>query len=144
MSIKKADVGLTFGAFEHFHHGHVNLLKNAKKMCKKLIVCVSNDEYIETKKGHTPLLDYKKRQVVVSAIRYVDTVDRQSLKFSKKDAIKKYRPDVLFVGDDWTPETYGGEGLGVPVIYLPHTEEVSSTLIRLGIKNLKEKKRKND
>ena len=130
MSDKKYVVGLTFGAYEHFHYGHVNLLKNAKKLCNKLIVCVSDDEYIKEHKKHHPLQTYKKRAMVVGAIRYVDAVDRQGLRFSKKEAIKKHRPDVLFVGDDWTPDTYAGEGLGVPVIYLPHTKEISSTIIK--------------
>ena len=137
MSNKKAAVGLTFGAFEHFHHGHVNLLKNAKKMCEKLIVCVSDDEYIETKKGHMPLLNYEKRVIVVAAVRYVDVVDKQGLGFSKEDAIKKHKPNLLFVGNDWTPKTYTGEGLGVPVVYLQYTKEVSSTIIRLGLDKLK-------
>lgn len=127
---KKYNIGLTFGAFEHFHHGHVNLLKNAKKMCNKIIVCVSDDEYIGTYKNHKPLQSWQQRKMVVEAIKYVDKVDKQSKNFSKADAVKKYNPDVLFVGNDWNPKTYTGEGLGVPVIYLPYTDGISSTKIK--------------
>ncbi len=127
---KKYDTGLTFGAFEHFHYGHLNLLRNAKKLCDKLIVCVSDDEYIKTHKNYKPILSWEKRKVVVEAIQYVDKIDKQSKNFSKADAVKKYKPDVLFVGDDWTPQTYSGEGLGILVIYLPHTKGISSTAIK--------------
>lgn len=133
----KYKLGITFGAFEHFHHGHVNLLKNAKKLCDRLIVCVSDDEYILKKKGHHPLLICKKRLIVVKAIRYVDGVDIQSLGFDKQAAVAKYHPDVVFVGDDWTPATFSGEGLGVSVIYLPYTKGVSSTWIREKLGNKK-------
>lgn len=134
---KKYDVGITFGAFEYFHYGHVNLLKNAKKFCNKLIVCVSDDEYIKTHKNHTPAMSWMERKTVVEAIKYVDRVEKQSNKFSKADAVKKHKPDVLLVGNDWTPETYTGEGLGVPVIYLPYTKSISSTKLRLILGNKK-------
>ncbi len=127
---KKYNIGLTFGAFEHFHHGHLNLLRNAKGFCSKLIVCVSDDEYIKTYKNHAPIFSFEERKVVIEAVKYVDKVDRQSINFSKADAVKKYKPDVLFVGDDWNKKTYKGEGLGVPVVYLPHTKGISSTKIR--------------
>ena len=72
----------------------------------------------------------KERMWIVEHNKYVDGVDVQSFLFGKKEAIKKYKPEVLFVGDDWTPQTYTGEGLGVPVVYLKHTDGISSTLLR--------------
>lgn len=53
----------------------------------------------------------------------------------KKKLIEDYQPDVIFVGDDWTPATFSGEGLGVPVVYLPHTDGISSTEIE-NVENL--------
>ena len=48
--MRKYKVGITFGAYELFHIGHLNLIKQAKRLCDKLIVCVSDDEYIKVKK----------------------------------------------------------------------------------------------
>ena len=127
---KKYNIGLTFGAFEHFHYGHVNLLKNAKVFCNKLVVCISDDKYVEIHKNHKPILSLRKRKIILESIKYVDKVDRQSCDFTKIDALKKYNAEVLFVGDDWGPQTYAGEGLGVPVIYLPYTRGISSTKLR--------------
>ncbi len=137
MKKDKLKIGLTWGAFDIFHIGHLNLLKNAKNKCDILIVCVSDDEYIKKVKEYEPFASLEDRLKAIRNIEFVDCVDIQSLKFTKEEAIKKYKPDVLFVGDDWTSKTYKGEGLGVSVAYLPHTKGISSTL-KQAIKNLKD------
>ena len=108
---KKYKIGLAFGAFDVFHDGHSNLLKNAKKICDKLIVCISTDGYILHVKGHLPAIPSKYRKLTVEVQLSVDEVGIQSLSFTKKCAVRKYRPDVLIVGNDWDPKTYTGEGL---------------------------------
>jgi len=127
---KYYEKGLTFGAFDMFHYGHLLLLENAKSFCKILTVCVSSKDYIEKYKGKSPIIPLDQRIKIVSSIKFVDGTDIQTLESDKKKLIDKHRPDVLFVGDDWTPDTYSGEGLGIPVVYLPHTDGVSSTKIR--------------
>lgn len=125
---KKKKIGLTFGTFDMFHIGHLNLLKNCKKYCDILLVSVTTDEYIKKFKGRKPIFPWADRCRIVGAIKYVDKI---IIPLDEKDdksiAIKKYKPDVLFVGSDWQPGTYTGEGLGVPVIYLPHTDNISTT-----------------
>jgi len=128
--MKKYNIGITFGAFEIFHIGHLNIIKNAKKQCHKLIVCVSTDEYIYKKKKHKSVTLLEDRLSIIKSIKYVDIVDIQSLTFGKKEAIKKYKPEVIFVGNDWTPKTFTGANLGIPVVYLPRTQGISSTKIR--------------
>ena len=128
--MKKYKRGITFGAFEIFHQGHYNLLKNAKAQCEELIVCVSDDEYIKKHKGHIPVILYPLRKEIVRGIKFVDRVDIQCDMATKKNLVYYWEPDVIFVGDDWTPETFGGEGLGVPVVYLPRTKGISSSQLR--------------
>jgi glycerol-3-phosphate cytidylyltransferase len=128
--MKKYKLGITFGAFELLHYGHVNLIKQAKSQCEKLLVCVSDDEYIRRKKLHEPVVLFNLRIQMVSALRYVDGTFCQSLDFGKSDIVDLFQPDVIFVGNDWTPETFTGEGLGVPVVYLDRTKGVSSTQLR--------------
>lgn len=128
--MKKYNVGITFGAYELFHIGHLNLLKQASLLCDQLIVCVSDDEYIEKVKGHKAVISLEDRREILKSVRYVDIVDVQRLSYGKKELIEKYSVDVIFVGNDWTPETFSGEGLGVPVIYLDRTQGISSTKLR--------------
>jgi glycerol-3-phosphate cytidylyltransferase len=126
--------GITFGAYEYLHLGHIFLIQHAKGMCDRLIVCVSNDQYIKEKKGHLPEFSWHERVTALSSIREVDMVGIQSLEFGKKEAINFYKPDVIFVGDDWSPSSFSGEGLGVPVVYIPRTDNISSTKLRNGRK----------
>ena len=129
MLVKKNKVGLTFGCFDMFHYGHMNLLIRAGLQCDILVVCISDDEYMLKHKGKKAILPFKEREKHVSWHKSVFIVDKQTLKFGKKEAIEKYNPDVLFVGDDHKDD-YGGAGLGIPVVYLPHTDKISSTIIR--------------
>jgi len=138
--MKKYKRGITFGAFEIFHQGHYNILKNAKEQCEELIVCISDDEYIKGVKGHSPEICFELRRAIVRACKFVDRVGIQSEYHTKKKNVEVWQPDVIFVGDDWTPKTFKGEGMGVPVVYLPRTPNISSSKIRGNVVKLKNDK----
>lgn len=128
-------IGYTTGVFDMFHIGHLNILKNAKKQCDYLIVGVSTDELVRTEKGRSPIITYEDRFEIVKAIRYVDEVVPQINK-NKLAAWEKYHFHKMFVGSDWkgTPAWNGFEKqfepLGVEIIYLKHTDGISSTALR--------------
>lgn len=140
---KKYKVGLSFGAYCPLHYGHINLFYNAKKLCEVLIICISTDNYIKKYKHYNSPVPWNERKFHVESVRWVDKVDRQSLTFGKKEAVAKYKPAVLLVGDDWSPKTYSGMNLGVPVIFLPRTKGISSTMIRENGMNITLDKIKN-
>lgn len=122
--------GLTWGVWDLLHVGHVRLLWRARLECDELLVGVTTDEYALARKGRLPVIPYEQRCEMLLALSSVTDVFPQSAKLTKAWAVKEYAPDVLFVASDWTPSTYEGEGLGVPVRYLPRTEGVSSSVIR--------------
>lgn len=126
-------VGYTTGVFDLFHIGHVNLLRNARSMCDKLIVGVTTDELVAYK-HKVPVIPFQERIEIVRACRFVDVaVPQESL--DKYLAWEKIRFNVLFVGDDWhqNPKWKDLEealaGHGVEVRYFPYTKSTSSTLI---------------
>lgn len=121
-------MGMTFGGFDLCHIGHINLLKQAKSRCDYLIVCVSSDEYMKVVKRVIPLLPYKHRVHLVRLTKYANKIIKQDVD-SKEHIINKYKPDLLFVGSDWTKNTYGGQRY-CKVEYLKHTKGVSSTWYR--------------
>jgi glycerol-3-phosphate cytidylyltransferase len=126
-------IGYTTGVFDLFHIGHVNLLRNAKSLCDRLIVGVTVDELVEYK-GKKSVIPFDERIQVVRACKYVDTVIPQTC-IDKIEAIKKINASLLFVGDDWykaqswTQMENQLNQLNCDVIYFPYSQGTSSTLI---------------
>ena len=96
-------IGYTTGVYDLFHIGHLNLLKNAKGMCDKLIVGVTVDELVSYK-NKKAFIPYDERVEMVRSCRYVDAVVPQ-YNMDKLEMCRKLGASYLFVGDDW----YGTE-----------------------------------
>lgn len=128
-------VGYTTGVFDMFHIGHLNILRRAKEQCDYLIVGVSTDELVQHDKNKTPIIPFNERCRIVEAIKYVDQVVPQENK-NKKEAWLKHHFKKMFVGSDWegTPQWQKYEEefspLGVEIVYLSHTEGISSSILR--------------
>lgn len=126
-------IGYTAGVYDLFHIGHLNLLKNAKGMCDKLIVGVTTDDLV-TYKGKHAMIPFEDRLEIVRSIKYVDAVVPQS-DMDKLTMCKKLRASYLFVGDDWYATEKWNEyeiecaEIGIKIIYFPYTKGISSTLI---------------
>lgn len=127
-------IGYTTGVFDMFHIGHLNILRRAKEQCDYLIVGISTDELVQEEKNKIPIIPYKERVEIVSSIRYVDKVVVQPDK-NKVGAWERYHFNKMFVGSDWqgTPQWDKFEEemkpLGVEIVYIPHTDGTSSTLL---------------
>ena len=133
--MKKYKIGYTTGVFDLFHIGHLNILQRAKEMCETLVVGVTTDELCYERKKKYPIIRFDERVAIVSAIKYVDRVVAQK-NMDKLAAVKEYGANVVFVGSDWqgTPQWNEYEKqlteVGCDVIYLPHTDGTSSTILR--------------
>ena len=92
-------IGYTTGVYDLFHIGHLNLLKNAKGLCDKLIVGVTVDDLV-TYKGKRAFIPFEDRIEIVRSCKYVDAAVPQ-YDMDKLTACKKLGATVLFVGDDW-------------------------------------------
>ena len=134
-------IGYTTGVYDLFHIGHLNLLKNAKAMCDKLIVGVTTDELVQYK-GKKAFIPFEDRIEIVRSIKYVDAVVPQ-YDMDKLTACKKLGATILFVGDDW----YGTEKWeqydktlaedGIKIIYFPYTKGISSTKINEALNRIR-------
>lgn len=137
----KKIIGYTAGVFDLFHIGHLNILRNSKAMCDKLIVGITTDELSLSTKNKIPVIPYNERAEIVRSIKYVDLVIPQE-NLDKLEQFKKLKFDIMFVGDDWYQNQKWKETeilfkkLGIKIIYFPYTKTTSSTLI----KNMIEKK----
>lgn len=131
----KYKIGYTTGVFDMFHIGHLNILKRAKEQCEKLVVGVTTDELCLERKNKLPVIPYEERAEIVKAIRYVDEVVPQR-DMDKLAMVDKIHFDAVFVGSDWQGTDAWNEyerqfnERGVNVVYLPHTDGISSTILR--------------
>lgn len=132
-------IGYTTGVYDMFHIGHLNILRRAKEQCDFLIVGVSTDELVKHDKNKTPIIPFEERCKIVEAIKYVDQVVPQYDK-NKFGAWEKYKFHKMFVGSDWQgTEAWNHfeeqfKPLGVEIVYLSHTDGISSSILREKIK----------
>lgn len=130
---KKRVIGYTTGVYDLFHIGHLNLFKNAKGMCDKLVVGVTVDELV-TYKGKHAMIPFNDRIEIVRSCKYVDAAVPQ-YDMDKLTACKKLGASILFVGDDWynTPKWKNYEKefkkANIKIVYFPYTKGISSTKI---------------
>jgi glycerol-3-phosphate cytidylyltransferase len=119
---------ITYGTFDLFHYGHVNLLRRAKALGDYLIVALSTEKFnqIKNKTAHFP---YEERKRILEAIRYVDQVIPEENWEQKISDIKKYDIDVFVMGDDWTGK-FDFLKEYCEVVYLPRTKGISTTKIK--------------
>ena len=126
-------IGYTTGVYDLFHVGHLNLLKNAKGMCDKLIVGVTVDELVAYK-GKQAMIPFEDRIEIVRSIKYADAAVPQ-YDMDKLTACKKLGAKFLFVGDDWYATDKWREyekkfeQEGISIVYFPYTKGISSTQI---------------
>lgn len=120
---------ITYGTFDLLHYGHINLLKRAKDLGDYLIVGLSTDEF-NLQKDKTSYFDYQQRKILLESIRYVDLVIPEISWEQKREDVKKYYADIFVIGDDWEGKFDFLKDEGVEVVYLPRTEEISTTQIK--------------
>lgn len=131
MKKKNQIVGYTSGVYDLFHIGHLNILRNAKSLCDKLIVGVTVDELVSYK-GKKAMIPFEERIEIVRNIKCVDAAVPQT-DIDKYKMWQRLKFDVLFVGDDWfgAPKWKSMEAklkkVGVRVVYFPYTKGVCST-----------------
>lgn len=126
--MKKEKIVLTYGTFDMFHIGHLNLLNRLKSLGDKLIVAVSTDEF-NSIKGKKTLIPFEQRALIVQNIKCVDMVISEKKWEQKIDDIKKYNVDIFAIGDDWQGKFDFLKDY-CEVIYLPRTQNISTTELK--------------
>ena len=135
------NIGYAAGAFDLFHIGHLNILREARRHCDHLVAGVVSDEMLELTKGRRPIIPLSERVEIVSHIDYVDQVHVETVA-DKLSTWKEVRFNTFFKGDDWKGTTRGQDlerrftEVGVRIQYFPYTMHTSSTQLREVLKIL--------
>jgi len=128
-------IGFLPGSYDLFHIGHLNILRNSKKMCECLIVGVLTDELVKYFKGKAPYIPFAERIAIVKDIKYVDEVIEINYgNVGKMDAWRQLHYDCHFAGSDhrsdFIAEKMQLEAVGAEMVFLPYTISTSSTQIK--------------
>lgn len=121
-------VVLTYGTFDLFHIGHLNLLNRLRDLGDYLIVGVSTDQFNEGK-GKRTIVSFEDRLKIVSALKCVDLTIPEYSWSQKVEDIKKYGVSIFGMGHDWEGK-FDSLNKHCEVVYLPRTEGISSTELK--------------
>jgi glycerol-3-phosphate cytidylyltransferase len=134
-------IGYAPGAYDLFHIGHLNLLRQAKEQCDFLIAGVVTDDVLTKYKGVTPTIPLKERREIVRNVRFVDAAV-PALTNDKVEIWNELHFNVLFKGDDWRGTEKGQKlerdfaALGVEVVYFKYTAATSSSALRRTLRDI--------
>ncbi len=119
------------------HHGHINLINEAKKH-GKLIIGLLTDKAI-SKNKRIPLLTYNQRKKIIESINGVSEVVPQ-YEWDYCNNIIKIKPDIMVHGDDWKIGKADQElrsktiktlkKINAKLIEIPHTKNISSSTMQ--------------
>ena len=116
--------GITFGAFDLFHAGHVLMLQEAKTVCDYLIVCIQTDPSIDRKSKNTPVQSLIEREIQVTACKYVDEVLVYETEADLLKILEETDWDVRILGDEYKDKEFTGRDEYLDKCYFnkrPHT-----------------------
>lgn len=125
---------LTYGTFDLFHIGHLNLLQRLRDMGDRLIVGVSTDEF-NALKGKQTIVRHDDRLRIVQGLKCVDLAIPENAWEQKADDIRKHDVAIFGIGADWKGHFDELETL-CEVVYLPRTRGISSTEIKQAMRAL--------
>jgi len=125
---------LTYGTFDLFHIGHLNLLRRLKELGTNLIVGVSTDEF-NSSKGKKTIIPFEDRIQIVQSMEFVDLAIAEDNWDQKKNDIEKYKVDTFGIGDDWKGK-FDELKQYCEVVYLPRTNGISSTALKKNLQAL--------
>lgn len=128
---------LTFGVFDYFHIGHLNLFKQCKKYGDYLIVAVQDERYILKYKPEARILYSTEQRVeLLEALSIVDKVVVYDI--VSVDTLQKIDFDILALGEDHIGDRFNNitkwcEENGKEVVRLKRTQGISSSQIKRGL-----------
>jgi rfaE bifunctional protein nucleotidyltransferase chain/domain len=119
----KVTVGVTSGAFDIVHPGHISFLEDASRQCDFLVAIIASDRTVKEQKGaEKPYITELKRAQTIAAIGTVDAVIISDEKYHET-ILRALRPEILFKGDDYKGVRIMGAELAGNVVLIPCAEK---------------------
>ena len=132
--------GITFGAFDLFHAGHVLMLEEAKTVCDHLIVCIQSDPSLDREEKNKPVQSIIEREIQVSGCRFVDEVIIYDTEADLLNIIGQVDWDVRIIGEEYKDKDFTGRDQTLKRCYFnkrPHTFSSSELRERVSKEHFK-------
>ena len=125
-------VGVTVGAFDLCHAGHILMFKEAKDVCEFLIVGLHSDPSLDRPEKHKPIMSLEERKIILEGIRYIDELFIYDTEAQLYEILKENRHgfDVRIIGADWKGKDYTGHDLPLEMYFNTRDHGFSTTELR--------------
>ncbi|HIM82173.1 MAG TPA: glycerol-3-phosphate cytidylyltransferase [Nitrososphaerales archaeon] len=133
-------VGITFGAFDLCHYGHILMFKECKEHCDYLIVGVQSDPSLDRSEKNKPIQSHEERAGVVESLRYVDEIRLYDRESDVVDLLKEIKPDVRILGADHEGTKFTGHDLPIKCVFNSRDHGFSTSELRKRIYSAEKEK----
>ncbi len=132
LDIKK---GITAGAFDLLHAGHVAMFEEAKSVCDHLTVAIQLDPSIDRSEKNPPVQSIVERQIQVKAIRWVDDIIVYNREEELRDILNTLPLNIRIIGAEYKGKPFTGNDIcrdrGIEIYYNSREHTFSSSELRL-------------
>ncbi len=128
-------VGITFGAFDLCHAGHILMFQEAKRCCEYLIVGLHADPSLERPEKNKPIMTVKERAIILEGIKYIDEIIIYQTEADLLRILEEEKPNVRIIGADHEGKPFTGDNLDIPIVFNTRNHNYSSSELRERIKN---------
>ena len=136
-------VGVTVGAFDLCHAGHILMFKEARDVCEYLIVGLHTDPTIDRPEKHKPIMSVEERRIILGAVKYIDELFEYDTEAELYDILKKNERgfDIRIIGADWKGKEYTGHDLPIEMYFNTRDHGYSTTELRRRIYEAEKEKK---
>ena len=123
--------GITAGAFDLLHTGHVAMLEEAKQHCDYLIVALQTNPSLDrpTEKN-TPIQSIFERYFQLKACRFVDEIIPYDTEQDLYNLLCAIKPDIRIIGEEYRDKHFTGRDLPIEIYYNSRKHPYSSSELR--------------
>ncbi len=133
-------VGITFGAFDLCHYGHILMFKECKEHCDYLIVGVQSDPSLDRSEKNKPIQSHEERAGIVESLKYVDEIRLYNRESDVVDLLKEIKPDVRILGADHEGTKFTGHDLPIKCVFNSRDHGFSTSELRKRIYSAEKEK----
>lgn len=126
-------VGITAGAFDLCHAGHMLMFEEAKTVCDYLIVALHSDPTIDrpgTK--NKPIMSIEERMIILKGVKYIDEIVTYDTEADLLGLLSenKLGIDIRILGAEYKGKQFTGHELSLPIYFNSRDHGYSTTELR--------------